>query len=738
MQITSHITLGEYVHRLELLKNGIDLTGAEIEEHEFIMLRSYEFRNTVIYDTELYFIDREIFADYVKQLSQSGKDGFKSGLIFPIANNDYESFSLDISDFNQDMDESLFKDKSIDELIKNPNMISPLVYRLYRKSDIQAGIERDAKIKCDKLRIYRPHNKRDIDFIVHCDTYINNIHVHILARDINWYSRQENKDKYIKSTTEFKSGHNFYSEYIEIPIPDLDDLFVSGDVYFIENLNFGDICFFEDKYKDKLSKQFSSYIYKKNKKQYNSLGLFKLPFTLEKYGDLHNLMNGYYLIDNNGYYLKDNKDRFLLWKEGGTDTAVYLTDNNNNYIIDSIGNYLICTQVEGQVNVYALDDPNFNLYEAYIKHYVPEYMHTTAIAHMKNQLNVSFVPYDTNTCSIKEAPGFSDASHMLVRSDSLDANREQLFIQAKIRLTSKIGWDENGIISILNEFQYPEKGKFRNFSEAYEYYNGISLDNYTNIVDDTDEDNWWDDSSESSMQCGIVFEIFGDIYQKDRLYRESHGFAPDPVTGKLEIDDFAFNLTSLFTEWSQYPGLVYCRCKFVDKYLGKVIYGSIVTLTKEHFKYLINDIYKGKAILSKKPSNNTMDVSKFNFLNNIQINVVSDKSKTEQQIQQTSKQANRTKVVFKPVFYKVQDLPQIRLREGIIQNIGINLMEYMTKVETFKLIIGGLSIIEHARNDAYVVFNIDTNKIDLTRKKEYHILTQDDEYISSGSWEFIN
>ena len=47
---------------------------------------------------------------------------------------------------------------------------------------------------------------------------------------------------------------------------------------------------------------------------------------------------------------------------------------------------------------------------------------------------------------------------------------------------------------------------------------------------------------------------------------------------------------------------------------------------------------------------------------------------------------------------------------------------------------GGVQIIESARNDIYVIFKIDANVLNNLTAGEYHILNQDDEYISSGQW----
>jgi hypothetical protein len=106
------------------------------------------------------------------------------------------------------------------------------------------------------------------------------------------------------------------------------------------------------------------------------------------------------------------------------------------------------------------------------------------------------------------------------------------------------------------------------------------------------------------------------------------------------------------------------------------------------------------------------------------------KNTTEQSL---GLQNNMPKIIYKPVFYKVQDLQNIQIRQNVTQNIGVNLINYLSKVESFNINIDGLKIIESARNDSYVIFKIQANKLKST-SGTYHICNQDDEYISSGQW----
>ena len=120
--------------------------------------------------------------------------------------------------------------------------------------------------------------------------------------------------------------------------------------------------------------------------------------------------------------------------------------------------------------------------------------------------------------------------------------------------------------------------------------------------------------------------------------------------------------------------------------------------------------------------------NKVNFINNITC-VINKKEENYERINRLNPSA---KILYKPYFFKVQDLQNIKLRTKIVQNIGINLSQYMTKVETFKLVLGGNEYIEIGRNDAFVIFSINANE--LTQGGRYDIFNQDDDYISSGEY----
>jgi hypothetical protein len=75
----------------------------------------------------------------------------------------------------------------------------------------------------------------------------------------------------------------------------------------------------------------------------------------------------------------------------------------------------------------------------------------------------------------------------------------------------------------------------------------------------------------------------------------------------------------------------------------------------------------------------------------------------------------------------------IKIRKNIIQNIGINLSDYLSKVTAFILEIDTIEYNEYARNDGFVIFNINSNLL-ASNFGYFNILNQDHEFISSGQY----
>ena len=151
--------------------------------------------------------------------------------------------------------------------------------------------------------------------------------------------------------------------------------------------------------------------------------------------------------------------------------------------------------------------------------------------------------------------------------------------------------------------------------------------------------------------------------------------------------------------------------------------------------YMIRDCDKSRIELEgeQKKINkiSEMKLCKFNFIDKVNC-VIKRTSEENKSIQCNVK--NTPRIIYRPIFFKTSELQNLQLKSGFVQNIGINLSEYMTKVDSFNLVIGDkINLVEYARNDVYVIFKLDSNKItNLTG--QYHITNQDGEYISSGKY----
>lgn len=281
---------------------------------------------------------------------------------------------------------------------------------------------------------------------------------------------------------------------------------------------------------------------------------------------------------------------------------------------------------------------------------------------------------------------------------------------------------EKSIPVIHSSFRYPFQPRYETkygdkaLYYAYKDYNDLKVSTY----DDT------------YIECTLT--IYTDIKYQHYIYKS---------TLKMNVDDLgitpiSFKLNGILNKWVEVPQSIFCIVSFKDNYLGIEYSSNKVVLSNERLKYLIqNDNTTIQSLLES--NHNTVDEMKeiklnynnINFINTIYCVVNQQQSPQSQNV--VIQQSGQGHIIYKPIFYKVQDLQNIKLVSGITQNVGINLVNYMTKVTAFKMVIDGIEIVETGRNDIYVIFKINANDLQNTSGK-YNILTQDDEYISSGNY----
>ena len=407
--------------------------------------------------------------------------------------------------------------------------------------------------------------------------------------------------------------------------------------------------------------------------------------------------------------------------------------------------------------------------------------------------------------------------------------------ESKFKLMSRTGFSD-GIISIVTLFDYPNKSYFYNkakeinndtsngyktspIKEAWKYYNNIDDHYYNLFINEEIEQELKDIDAVDSISPEIIqtvkevsnynssnndeiLKVWKQIMKNTILkeYEEDFNTPANFLGFKIQIatdmgfkhviydrnirinfndiDDFSFKLNGIFKGWHEKPEQLLCKINFYDRLLGIELTSNLVIITKEWFKYLVNDnsyvhrlsdlsfinkegdninmevvnlnlhndIDKLNALKRELANNltdsqqakvdeiiedlqNEVNTKKVNFINSVKC-IVDKKSSGEVDL---SKQTYNQKIIFKPIFYKVKDLQNISLRANISQNIGINLSDYLSKIGTFKIVIENTEYVEVGRNNIFVIFNINTNNIK-EQSGSYNLIDNNGNYISSGNW----
>lgn len=279
----------------------------------------------------------------------------------------------------------------------------------------------------------------------------------------------------------------------------------------------------------------------------------------------------------------------------------------------------------------------------------------------------------------------------------------------------------DGTISIVGRFCYPES--FSSIESAWQRIYGTDFSKYQSL-------------SEKAKDYEDLKEILGDslemvkytcIVSSDYL---SKNIIHEEISYSDRVDDFLFPMKDLFSRWSQVPDNVYVRLIMEDRAIGKNCSSPTVLFTKDKLKYTINEQQYTRLSIKKKETDiDDMNKENFNFISNMNCRIVKNND-DKQQIQKNSVQP---RIIYKPIFFKVQELQNIVLRSNMSQNIGISLSSYVNKVDEFILSIGENKWHESSRTSSFVIFNVNSKLIEEATGK-YDILTSDNEYLSTGNY----
>ena len=279
----------------------------------------------------------------------------------------------------------------------------------------------------------------------------------------------------------------------------------------------------------------------------------------------------------------------------------------------------------------------------------------------------------------------------------------------------------NGTISVVGRFCYPES--FSSIESAWQRIYNTDFSKYKSL-------------SERAKDYEELKEILGDslemvkytcIVSSDYL---SKNIIHEEISYSDRVDDFLFPMKDLFSKWSQVPDNVYVRLIMEDRAIGKNCSSPTVLFTKDKLKYTINEQQYTRLSIKKKETDiDDMNKENFNFISNMNCRIV----KSNDDNQQIQKNSVQPRIIYKPIFFKVQDLQNIVLRSNMSQNIGISLSSYVNKVDEFILSIGENKWHESSRTSSFVIFNVNSKLIKEATGK-YDILTSDNEYLSTGNY----
>lgn len=166
---------------------------------------------------------------------------------------------------------------------------------------------------------------------------------------------------------------------------------------------------------------------------------------------------------------------------------------------------------------------------------------------------------------------------------------------------------------------------------------------------------------------------------------------------------------------------------FYDEDGRKLLYiiSNEIPLTKEIYKYLVNDIDNEEY---KYIDLNDLDMEVKNF------NVV---NKIVNQIVQFDKPEDSKSNIIQPVFFRTRELQDLIIHPKVTENICINLDSYKSKVEVFSIQIEDCNFKQIGSNAYGIIFKIIGKN--LANKKPagvYYILNENNELVTTGKYTY--
>lgn len=758
------------------------------------MLRNFIFMNNVVTDDNIYFIENDIFEKYVKNcLLKEGKDNKNKYLIFP-SNKDTMYYSSEYHIFNDTyIDDDLINRNSIYNILEKTKIYDETTNKTYYKFEHNP-------INCDLVRIYHPSIKSKENLIIHIENVINNIHFHYLCKNYQWYFSPENNQSSNKynSNSEYKFENNIYSEYIKCYIPSIRELFdriiIGKDQYdykwyFNENLNVvNDISdqnlSFINKTIIKTAKDENGNEYITDNEndiinQYVPLALFTQPFLLQEYHDDKN-NNDIIEPDEILYEKLYFKYKFRL---------------DNSYITTPLNISLYpYTSLNETTKIYTLSDKLLPGTTSIIDDYNFKLI---GKIDFNNDGNISLISYfdypfkyiyDMNYGdSLTEAYCFFH--HIVNRNSVYISNLKSVYFEELDEINSINDIDDE-TIKFLIDSKLADKNPILSpeYPTRKDYYIAKLKESHWQVF----LEEYIDEFKANVDFFGFRIEIASDKNFKNIILSENisllnlYGSTEQAFENALLSDDldlfanlknglFFFPLSGIFTNWKQMPDIVVARITFIDRFIGNELVSNDIFISKEKFKYITN-INTFKRInqlvdLNKNYNNDMIELNlnnnygktefdeivnsitdsnkekliewynkygnnHYNFINKINCKVQNSVNEYNENKYNKSNNSNKTNIIYKPIFFKTNKLNNVQIKYKQNQNIGIDLHEYLSKVNLFILSLDGNTYYEIGRNSNYVLFSINATNLK-NEMGTFEIYNSDHEYITYGTWSIL-
>ena len=721
--IRQTIVLGEYTYIVDLHKASSDINDGKHFE-EFVMIRKTDIMNSIMYDKDVFFISRQTIDSCTKN-GVLDAEALSQIIAYPVTNNGITlSYSTDYKNFNKDLNSSNFK-------------VGYDIIEIFDRS-----CTTPANVLCDRMRVWLPINNSKLNAVIHVSNTINDIKFHYICQRSDSYETDSNGEIYV--------GNNIYSEYFDIWVPNAEYLFGQSNCYIKEEFNISEI-------KQKI-------FFKKSPTEVITIEP-RIFFELDGEGSIIKKMKlsaSRSSFDLDGYEVcaYDNEEKLhkLEWNIVQTDT--YETEIKEGFI----GKILVMHdgEIAASYDSSYAEMINVNratyvsLFLTILPFYIEDYSFDNSLFTIEDFGRKSKLYCDINEAIVDDSlisplivqfykyDYIDDVSASYIQEYDTQKNADIFTMSKDIKLKAKFGFcDDKSLKSygaMMLYCQFSCSGIDSNDEDELNAYylrkSKSTIYDYMSFEDSNDSFDT-DVFPEEIEKCGFIVEMSTDSMFTDIVYKFVKNMNIDNAESHVIADcSFGLNFVCGQEQWDSYPETLVIRARFVDKVSFNSITSNKIFVTKEVFKYLING-YEDKIEyrLALRDANKiyddeAVDFEKFNFIDKISCIVVKNDKDDSNKIENAKTNA---KIIYKPIFFKVKDLQQIKLKSGISQNIGLNLSDYLTKVDTFKISINGKEYPETARNDGYVIFKI--NALELSSNAgQYNLLNQDDEYISDGTW----